>query len=273
MSATPIALALVFALALWWASTGAVLWLSRRPRAWRGGVMAGATVVAALAAAALAATRTRTTPLAACIAFTAVLALWGWQELAFLTGLVTGPSSAACPPGARGWPRFRAAAATLIHHEIALALTTLAVAALTLGSPNPIAGWTALVLFAARLSSKLNLFLGAPNFSVELFPAELRHLASYLKRGPVSALYPVSLGALGLAAAAAATTALDPSASPFAATGYALVFALLSLAALEHAFMAAPLPDAALWRWALPVSERTAPPPPPLAAEAAKGLN
>ena len=273
MSATPIALALVFALALWWASTGAVLWLSRRPRAWRGGVMAGATVVAALAAAALAATRTRTTPLAACIAFTAVLALWGWQELAFLTGLVTGPSSAACPPGARGWPRFRAAAATLIHHEIALALTTLAVAALTLGAPNPIAGWTALVLFAARLSSKLNLFLGAPNFSVELFPAELRHLASYLKRGPVSALYPVSLGALGLAAAAAATTALDPSASPFAATGYALVFALLSLAALEHAFMAAPLPDAALWRWALPVSERTAPPPPPLAAEAAKGLN
>ena len=205
------------------------------------------------------------------------MALWGWHELSFLTGLVTGPSHAPCPPGARGWRRFRAAAATLMHHEVALALTAAGVAALTLREPNPVGGWTVLVLFAARLSSKLNLFLGAPSFSAELFPQHLRHLASYLRRGPVSALFPVSLLALGMAAVVTGAAALDPAASAFAATGCALVATLCALAALEHAFMALPLADTALWRWALPAADRADRPAvrlhPPLAAEAAEAPN
>ena len=98
-----------------------------------------------------------------------------------------------------------------MHHEVALAVTAVAVAALTLGQPNPIGGWTFLMLFAARLSSKLNLFLGAPNFSAEFFPAHLRYLTTYLRKGPVSALYPVSIAGLALAAYAAARPALDAS--------------------------------------------------------------
>ena len=258
MSVAPLAAAGLFALGVWWFSTGAILWLTRRPRPSHRWSLAAATAVAAVAAVALVATRGQATPAGAFAAFTAAVAIWGWHELSFLTGLVTGPSRAARPPGAQGWARFRAAAATLMHHELALAATAAVVAALTLGAANPIGGWTFLVLFAARLSSKLNLFLGAPNFSVELFPPQLRHLTSHLRRGPLSALYPVSLLGLGLAAAAAAAAALDPQADAFAATGYALVFTLIALAALEHAFMALPLADAALWRWALPAAERPA---------------
>ena len=258
MTVAPAAVAVLFALGLWWFSTGAILWLTRRSRATQGWSLAAASGVAAIAAGALAVTRDQATPAAAFTAFVAAIALWGWHELSFLTGFVTGPSTADCPPGARGWTRFRAASATLVHHEIALALTAAAVAALTLPAQNAIGGWTFLVLFVARLSSKLNLFLGAPNFSAEFFPARLRHLTTYLKTGPVTALYPVSLVGLGLAAAAAAAVALDPAAGPFRSTGYALVFALTALAVLEHAFMALPLADTALWRWALPAAERRA---------------
>lgn len=259
MSAALIACALAFALGLWWFSTGAILWLNRRPRASYRWSLLAASAVAALAAAALALTRDQATPAGAVVAFTAAVAIWGWHELSFLTGFLTGSSTAACPAGAHGWRRFRLAAATLMHHEAALALTALAVATLTLGRPNPIGGWTFLVLFAARLSSKLNLFLGAPHFSAELFPAHLRYLTTYLRKGPLSAFYPLSLAGLALAAFAAARPALDAAAPPFAATGYALVFALALLAVLEHAFMALPLRDAALWRWALAPAERSAP--------------
>ena len=257
MSAPLIAAAFAFALGLWWFSTGAILWLNRRPRASFRWSLAGASVVAALAMAALLATRNQATPLGAFIAFTAAVAVWGWHELSFLTGFLTGSSTAACPPGAHGWRRFRLAAATLMHHEAALAVTVVVVGALTLGRANPIGGWTFVLLFVARLSSKLNLFLGAPNFSVEFFPAHLRYLTTYLRKGPVSALYPVSIAGLALAAYAAARPALDAGAGPFAVTGYALVFALATLALLEHAFMALPLHDAVLWRWAMPAAERS----------------
>ena len=258
MTLAAIAAASVYALALWWFSTGAILWLDRRPRASHGWSLLAATVMAAGAVAVLVATRGDATPLGAGLAFTAALVVWGWHELAFLTGFVTGPSAAPCPPGAHGWLRFRLAAATLIHHEVALALTAVAVAALTLPAANPIGGWTFLVLFAARLSAKLNLFLGAPNFSAEFFPAHLRHLTTYLKKGPVSALYPLSILGLAAAAALAAGRVLGAQGSAFEAVGFALVFALTALAVLEHAFMALPLQDTLLWRWALPAAERPA---------------
>lgn len=265
MTLAAVAIAAVYALGLWWFSTGAILWLDRRARTTYRLSMAVASVVAVGALVALVMTRDQTTPASAFVAFSAALAVWGWHELSFLTGLVTGPSVAPCPPGARGWRRFRLAAATLIHHEIALALTALAISALTLGSANAIGGWTFLVLFAARLSAKLNLFLGAPNFNAEFFPKHLRHLTSYLRRGPVSALFPLSIASLCAVAALAAWRAFDPSGSAFEATGFALVFSLTALAILEHAFMALPVRDTALWRWALPAAERAATQPVPAA--------
>jgi putative photosynthetic complex assembly protein 2 len=249
--------ALVFALVLWWTGTGAVLWLERRDGL-RRIAFAGVSVAAVGAVVALWLTRDRATPAGAFIAFSAAVAVWGWHELSFLAGVLTGPSARPCPETARGWARFRLATATLIHHEMALAATAAALAALTLGSANPIGGLTFLVLFAARLSAKLNLFLGVPNFSAEFFPARLRYLTSYMRKGPVSALFPVSVIALSGAAALAASRAFDPQATAFEATGFALVLGLTGLAALEHLFMAAPIADSALWRWALPAAERAA---------------
>ncbi len=256
MTLAAILLAVVYALGLWWFSTGAILWLDRRATATYRLTLAVATLVAAGACVALWITRSDDTPAGAFTAFTAALLLWGWHELSFLTGAITGPSRSPCPPGAVGWQRFRLATATLIHHELAIAITAVVVAAVTLGQANPIGGWTFLVLFVARLSAKLNLFLGVPNFSAEFFPKHLRHLTSYLRKGPVSPLFPLSLLGLVALATVAAGFALQPQASAFQTTGYALVFALTALALLEHGFMALPVADTALWRWALPAAER-----------------
>jgi putative photosynthetic complex assembly protein 2 len=135
---------------------------------------------------------------------------------------------------------------------VALVVTAAAVVALTWGAPNPVAGATFLVLLFSRLSAKLNLFLGVPNFTEAFFPDHLRYLTSYLRRGPASALFPVSILAGVTLAAVLARRALDPDATLFAVTGASLVFTLTALALLEHAFMVLRLPDAALWRWAAP---------------------
>jgi putative photosynthetic complex assembly protein 2 len=49
------------------------------------------------------------------------LAIWGWIELAFLTGLITGPNRAPARPGVPEWERFMRAWGTIAYHEMLLA--------------------------------------------------------------------------------------------------------------------------------------------------------
>jgi hypothetical protein len=151
MTLTAIGSAVSYTLFLWWFSTGAILWLDRLPRATYRFSLIGASVIALGGVFGLIASMGDATPKGALIAFTCALAVWGWHELSFLTGLITGPRSLACPPGAAGWRRFKLAASTLIYHEVALALTAVAMAAITWGHPNQVGTWTFLVLFACRL--------------------------------------------------------------------------------------------------------------------------
>jgi putative photosynthetic complex assembly protein 2 len=260
MPLTAIGCAVVYALILWWFSTGAILWLDRRPKRTHGWSLGLGGVLAAAALAVFLGSLRQTTPAGAVIGFTSAIALWGWHELSFLTGRVTGPRTTPCPPGAVGWRRFSLAASTLIYHEIALALTAAALLGFSLGQPNQIGALTFLSLLAFRLSSKLNLFCGAPNFSEEFFPDHLRYLTSYIRKGPMTPLMPVCL-ALGAGVVwVEAHTAFSPYATPFVVTGFSLLFALAALALVEHVFMIAPLPDAALWRWAMRDSGPSAPP-------------
>ncbi|MBC7506942.1 MAG: DUF3623 family protein, partial [Sandarakinorhabdus sp.] len=105
---------LLFATVLWFVATGFVLWLDRLPsRTWPASLV-GATVASGFAMGGIIATAPETSPAAAYAAFACALVLWGWHELSFLMGFVTGPNRGACPADARGWRRFRLAAATLI---------------------------------------------------------------------------------------------------------------------------------------------------------------
>jgi putative photosynthetic complex assembly protein 2 len=257
MIASTVGFAVLYAVFIWWFSTGAILWLDRRPKTtYRLSLIAGSGLALA-AVYGLAASMKDASPTGAVLAFTCAIGLWGWHELSFLTGLIAGPRTASCPPDAVGWRRFRLATSTLIYHEIALAVTAAAIVLITWGQPNQVGSGIFLVLFVSRLSAKLNLFLGVPNFSAEFFPDHLRYLTSYLRKRPMNALFPLSMLA-GLAVVAGeAAVALDPGAAPFAVVGCSLMFALTALALIEHIFMVLPLPDTALWRWAMPAAGKS----------------
>lgn len=241
-------LPLLTVVALWFGSTGLVLWLDSRPPATFGGSLAWGGLAAIAGAVVLAATADDPGPAAAYAGFAAALTIWGWHELSFLTGVVTGPNRAPCPPQLRGWPRFRAAAATLIHHEVALALTAVLLAGLAWGRANPTGAETFALLFALRLSAKLNVFLGVPAFGSELLPPHLRYLESYFAKAPMNPLFPLSLAGTLAAAAWFGQAAL--AAEGGAAVAMSLLFALAALGVVEHLFLVLPFRDAALWRWA-----------------------
>jgi len=108
-----------------------------------------------------------------------------------------------------------------------------------------------MILWAMRLSAKLNVFLGVPNLAEEFLPEHLHCLKSFLTKKPMNLLFPVSVTVSTLIAALLVQGALAAEAGAFQATGLTLLAVLLALAILEHWFLVLPLPDAALWSWAL----------------------
>jgi putative photosynthetic complex assembly protein 2 len=270
MTLAALAPPILFTVFAWWFSTGLILLLLRLPPARHGRALGLYGAIAIAATGGIAFLARESGVMATYAGFTLALLVWGWHEASFLMGKITGPRPAACPPGAQGWSRFGFATMTVLHHEIALALTAAALWALTAGEANPIAGWTFALLFAMRLSAKFNIFLGVPNLSDEFFPPHLAHLKTYLPRRAMSALMPLSLlGSLVFAAwAMERATRAHAAGDPATATGLVIIFALTMMAFLEHAFMILPVRDAALWRWAAP--RRPAEPAPDPAGPAGK---
>jgi putative photosynthetic complex assembly protein 2 len=263
---TTLALSALFALLLWWASTGIVLYLDQRPRPTHARSMRGASIVGGLALAGLVVTRDMATVGGACLAFTCAVLVWGWHEMSFLTGRVTGPRRHACADGCHGFRHFRHAVEAIIHHELALVATLALVVALAWDAANWVGGATFALLWTMRLSAKLNLFLGVRNPGTELLPAHLQYLASFFGRRPVNALLPVSVAANALLVAWLARSALGAT-SAFEATAWGLVAALAALALLEHLFLILPWSVARLWGWSGDPA-RTGPAPAPVAAVA-----
>lgn len=185
------------------------------------------------------------------VAFVSILAIWGWIELTFLAGIVTGPNTSDCPRGLPEWERFIRAWGTLAYHEMLLLAALLVLGYLSQGATNPFGFWTFAVLYFARISAKLNLYLGVPRINTEFLTQSLSHLPSHFRIASMNALFPVSVTVLAFATACwleriySATTAAE-------IVGFALLTALTALALLEHWFMVIPLPDAKLWRWLMP---------------------
>ena len=271
-------LAALYALALWWLSTGLVLVAVRRLSMSRSAIMIGATAALGLGMWALHASSDDTTARGAFVAFSAALLVWAWHEISFLTGVVTGPRTTAAPDGdlapagsgrqealrqtagtsklssanASERAPLRSAIETLLYHELAILASLAAIVLLTRDGDNFFGLMTFVVLWVMRLSAKLNLYLGVPNLGEAFLPRHLAYLESYFCRRPMNYLFPVSVTVATAATFHFGATALSAGATAFESAGHALIAALLGLAVLEHWFMVLPFQATNLWRWGRP---------------------
>jgi len=240
-----------FAIFIWWFSTGLILWLDRLPDT---GVRWGLVLSSALAVAALfglAHTARQATPTGAYCAFTCTLIIWGWHELTFLSGWLTGPRRHALAAGTVGWPRFVQSVRAILWHELGLLAMGIAVVLVTWDASNTVGIWTYGVLWTMRLSAKLNLFFGVRNFSEAFLPPHLKYLQSFFRRRRMNAFFPLAVGVATWVAVLLVQGALDPALPPGERAGQWLVAALLALAIVEHWLLVLPLETTALWRWAI----------------------
>jgi putative photosynthetic complex assembly protein 2 len=245
------AVAALCALFVWWFSTGVVLYIVGRPGLSSRGSLLGATALFAASLYGLAKSGSDTSVGGAYIAFACAVLLWGTQEFGFLAGLVTGPRSQACPQGSAGWRRAVLAVEAILYHEIALIFSGAAILAVTWNADNQFGTWTFLILWALRVSAKLNLFLGVPVLNHEFLPERLEYLTSFFTRRPIGLFFPLAVTAATAVTTLLMTMALAGDANAFRSTGYMLLASLTALGVLEHWFMVLPLPIAALWSWGM----------------------
>ncbi len=243
--------AVLFTVFAWWFTTGVIIYLDGLPRRTFALSMTVATVMAGLALHGLAATSADTTVLGAYLAFGFALVAWGWNEMGFLMGIITGPRTTEMPADATGLRRLGFAIQAVIHHEIAIAATAVAIAVVVGDGPNQIGLWTFLALWVMRLSAKINVYLGVPNITEEFLPPHLVYLKTYFRIRPMNAVFPVSITVLTLAAAFVCSQARLPGATPFDVTAATLLGTLIALALVEHWFMVLPIPSTKLWDWGL----------------------
>ncbi len=247
--------AALVALFLWWFSTGAILLVVRRAdqagrqaRIWT--VLMNLPFLI-LGAVGFLESRYDESLAGVYVAFLSAIALWGWIELAFLTGVITGPNRNRLRDGVPEWERFIRAWGTIAYHELLLVFMMVTMILFSLDAANPFGMWTFAILFFARISAKLNLYLGVRKINVEFIPEPLHHLPSHFRTARMNWLFPLSI--TGLSFAAACWMERIWSAQTMSQEiGFALLAALTMLALLEHWFMVLPLPDERLWRWMLP---------------------
>jgi len=244
-------IALAFAVFIWWFSTGIVILLNRMSRTAVALSLVLSSLLGVAALFGLAHTAQQTGVTGAYCAFTSALLVWGWNELTFLTGWITGPRTTALPVEAVGWPRFVQSLRAVLWHELAILLVGCAIVAITWNAPNQVGTGTYLVLWTMRTSAKLNLFLGVRNLSEEFLPAHLAYLESFFRRRRLNIFFPFALALASMCLWWLVGYASNPLASQAQSVGAVLVATLLALAIVEHLMLVLPVDTTALWRWAL----------------------
>ncbi len=238
--------------AIWFIATGLIAWADNRESATFSKSLAIAAVGGILGLVLILLASLSTGLGAVYVAFVGALLVWAWHEISFLTGAAAGPRRGVADAGLTGVARFRQASATVMHHEVALALTALLLISLAWNAPNQIGATVFVLLFGLRLISKINLFVGVPNSTSEMLPDQLAYLKTYFGPNRMTVLLAVSIVAICAVTAWFGALALAAPVGSAEMVGASLLFTLCLLGALEHLFLALPFRDGMLWGWALP---------------------
>jgi putative photosynthetic complex assembly protein 2 len=240
----------LFSLFVWWFSTGAIIFLDNLPSKTFIYSIIGASAVLAGCLLGLHITAAQSTVTAAYEAFFFGLFAWGWQEITFYMGYVTGTRNEPCPEGCSGWAHFVHAVQTSLYHELAIIGSAIAIVALTWHQPNQIGMWTFMVLWWMHQSAKLNVFFGVRNLNEEFLPEHLTFLKSFLKSKPMNLFFPFSITISMVIATLLWIHAINATTS-FQRSGDTFLGTMMALAILEHWFLVIPLPAGKLWQWGL----------------------
>ncbi|MEM0900858.1 MAG: putative photosynthetic complex assembly protein PuhE [Pseudomonadota bacterium] len=253
MLANPV-IAVIIAVASWWIATGIGLMIAhaRIDRFW---MMFTTSVTTLFAIGIVAFTVNDTSAFGAYAALLGALLIWGWHEVAFLLGIITGPRRDVLPKDVSDQRRFFLAFQALRDHELALFATMIVFVAFLWTAENQAAMWMFVLLWAMRISTKLNIFFGAPNAVSELLPTRLSYLKSYFRTDRVNPYFAFSV-LLALAvfcvSARLAFVAVDDGAT----VTWSALAAFAGLGLLEHFFLVLPMRDAELWRILLPKNNK-----------------
>jgi putative photosynthetic complex assembly protein 2 len=237
-----------FALFVWWFSTGLIIVLDNLPARTFRWSMLGMTAVSGCALYWLWGVSDDASVSGAYTAFACGLLVWGWQEMSFLMGYVTGPRRTACAQGCNFWSHFGHGVQAVLYHELAIIAGAAAVVAVSWGAPNQVGVWTYMILWGMRVSAKLNLFLGVRNLNESFLPVHLRYLGSFFRIRPMNLLFPFSVtGGMILSIVLVQRAAAEISEFNAVALTFAATMTILGL--VEHWAMILPVPFAALWNW------------------------
>jgi putative photosynthetic complex assembly protein 2 len=241
----------LFSAFVWWFSTGIVLYLDGLPQnTFRWSVL-GSTVLMGVGFAGLYNVADDQTAAGAYAGFFYAMLIWGWLELSYYTGYVTGPRKIACAPGCAGWRHFGHALESSLYHEAAIVIAILIALALTWDQPNRVGLWTLLLVFGMHESARLNVFLGVRNLNADWLPPHLNYLRGFLRKRAMNPLFPVSI-TIGTTVTVLLTRAsMANETGSFEAISMALLATLGGLAMFEHWLMILPLPTNWMWRWGL----------------------
>ncbi len=231
---------LLVMMGLWGGLTLGLLWLNRRTPRRRRLVLLLLIGVVAFAHHQLWAVRFDLSVWGCYRSFIAGMLIWTWHELAFYSGILTGPWQSPCPPEAQGWRRFGYALGTHLYHEIAIIAEILLLWGVLRGFPNQI-GLLALVLgWALMQSAKLNVLLGVRSLPIDWLPDHLRYLGSFWARKPTNPFFLPSIFVASLVATVLWLQAI--SLAPHgSAVGMTLLAVLATLGVLDHWVLVLPL--------------------------------
>jgi putative photosynthetic complex assembly protein 2 len=233
----------------WWFGTGVILWLDRLPPASFRWSLLGWTMLLILSFKGVYESMREVSVANAYLAIGSVIVMWGWHELAFLTGWITGPRKVALTEGAQGWQRFKESVQVMLHHEVALLLNFGILWLMQKDQPNHVALCTYALLWFMRLSAKLNLYFGVPQNGAQYLPSHLVYLASYFRTRLITPWFVISISA---AIGTWCWLVWQAQQGAMAiTTGWVMLATLLGLAIVEHLIMIFPLPLERLWGWAM----------------------
>ncbi len=246
-----LALPAAYALFVWWFSTGLIILLDNLPaRSFRWSMAAG-TALFGVSLWQIAVSAQDTAVAGAYAAFTYAVLAWGWQEMSFFMGYVTGPRRTGTDPAAPGWLRFWHGVQACLYHELAIIATAAVIVAASWHAPNQIGTDTFLLLWGMRQSAKLNFFLGVLNLGEQFLPPHLGYLRSYIAKKPMNLLMPVSLTVGTILVVVLVQRAMMPGIGPARAAGLSFLITMMALAVIEHWVLVLPIPFERLWSWVL----------------------